>query len=276
MTNEEYHADVTRISKSGLDLINRSPAHYYAEYLDPYRKARASKKHFVVGGITHMAILEPQYLERNYFILDDREIIASIGGASPRATTKYKEWKKEKLLEAKSREEVSIDDWEKVLRMRDAVHTHPAASLLLTEGVAETTVKFQCPETGAPCKARPDWLDKRNNLVVDLKTTDDASPDGFGRSAFNYRYHVQASFYFDGLYQSEIMQPNGFVFIAVEKSPPYAVGVYYVDNPTMNLGRQIYLQDLEVYQRCRQTGDWHGYPTEISALRVPGWALKKS
>ena len=34
MTNEDYHADTSAISASGLKLFMRSPAHYYAAYLD--------------------------------------------------------------------------------------------------------------------------------------------------------------------------------------------------------------------------------------------------
>ena len=30
-----YHTNTSRISKSGLDLINRAPAHYYERYLNP-------------------------------------------------------------------------------------------------------------------------------------------------------------------------------------------------------------------------------------------------
>jgi len=34
MTNKEYHAK-NMVGKSGLDLIARSPAHYWAKYINP-------------------------------------------------------------------------------------------------------------------------------------------------------------------------------------------------------------------------------------------------
>ena len=40
MTNEDYHADTSAISASGLKLFMRSPAHYYAAYLGPNRADR--------------------------------------------------------------------------------------------------------------------------------------------------------------------------------------------------------------------------------------------
>ena len=32
-------------------------------------------------------------------------------------------------------------------------------------------------------------------MVIDVKTTSDASPEGFGKSSWNLGYHVQAAFY---------------------------------------------------------------------------------
>ena len=53
MSNEAYHA-YDGISKSGLDLIARSPAHY------AYRTASEPTRAMVIGSATHAAILEPE------------------------------------------------------------------------------------------------------------------------------------------------------------------------------------------------------------------------
>ena len=45
MSNAEYHADTSAISASGLKLFMRSPAHYYAAYLDPPHRAPAHDSH---------------------------------------------------------------------------------------------------------------------------------------------------------------------------------------------------------------------------------------
>ena len=68
MTNEAYHSDVSRISKSGLDLIAKSPAHYYAKYLDPNREASQPTPAMRMGAITHSYILEPNQFSSNYVI----------------------------------------------------------------------------------------------------------------------------------------------------------------------------------------------------------------
>lgn len=275
MTNEQYHSDTSRISKSGLDLIRRSPAHYYAHYLAPERQARKESPALHIGSATHCAILEPEKFDAQYYCMDDARIVAEIGGKNPRATSKYKEWANMQAMLNEGRTALALAEYDAIQRMKEAVHAHPSARLLLQTGIAESTVLFEEPFTGAPCKCRPDWLDEANSLVVDLKTTDDASPEGFGKPAYKYRYHVQAPFYFDGLLASNSdFMPQGFVFIAVEKAPPYNVGVYYAPREVMELGREQYLQDLEVYMSCRASGIWHGYSGELVPLRLPGWAFR--
>lgn len=271
MTNEAYHADTSRISKSGLDAISQSPAHYYAQYLDPNRVKEPPKKHFIIGSITHTAVLEPNFLERNYFILDDRKVIEQIGGGNPRATTRYKEWKAAELAANQGKQEVHIDEYETILRMRYAVFGHTSARLLLENGMAEQTILFDEPITGAPCKCRPDWLSHRG-YVVDLKTTDDASVSSFGKSAYNYRYDVQAPFYLDGVFYNTGQRPTGFMFIAVEKLPPHAVAVYLVDDKTLERGRQKYLANLETYMECLRKGEWPAYGHDVRVLELPAWA----
>jgi hypothetical protein len=63
LSNEAYHSG-HGISKSGLDLIARSPAHFIG----------AEKKDlpsFALGSATHCAILEPHEFDKRYFRGED-------------------------------------------------------------------------------------------------------------------------------------------------------------------------------------------------------------
>ena len=168
---------------------------------------------------------------------------------------------------------LSLSDFDTALRMRDAVHSHPAASVLLQQGKAEQTVLFDEPMTGAKCKIRPDWLSE-TGFIVDVKSTEDSSPYGFGKSSLNYRYDVQGAFYYDGLAYATGARPDGFAFIAVEKKPPYLVGVYFVTSEIFDLGRKKYLQNLETYIQCKQNNIWPGYSEYMEPLAFPAYALK--
>ncbi|QIG65628.1 hypothetical protein [Salmonella phage PT1] len=167
--------------------------------------------------------------------------------------------------------------WDQLHAMASAVHAHPAAGSLLTScpGEAEKSVYWIDATTGVLCRCRPDWW-RDDNVIVDLKTTEDASPEGFAKSMANYRYDVQAAYYLDGVQQATGKRPKAFVFIAVEKKAPYGVGVYVLDSESLQLGRAQYQHDLRVYAECVRTGVWPGYGDKIQTISLPGWHANKN
>lgn len=169
------------------------------------------------------------------------------------------------------------EQWKTIHAMRDALMAHPAANALLTgvPGKAEKSVYWIDATTGVLCRCRPDWW-RDDNLIVDLKTTEDASPEGFARSIAKFRYDVQDAFYTDGVQQATGKRPKAFVFIAVEKKPPYGVGVYVLDAETKDLGRAQYQHDLRVYAECMRTGEWPGYGDKIQTISLPAWHANKN
>ena len=48
-------------------------------------------------------------------------------------------------------------------------------------------------------KCRPDWISDDGSIVVDVKTTTDASPRGFQKSISTWGYHLQLGWYLRGL-----------------------------------------------------------------------------
>lgn len=172
---------------------------------------------------------------------------------------------------------LSPEQWDQLHEMAAAVHAHPAAGSLLTScpGEAEKSVYWIDATTGVLCRCRPDWW-RDDNVIVDLKTTEDASPEGFAKSMANYRYDVQAAYYLDGIQQATGKRPKAFVFIAVEKKPPYGVGVYVLDSDSLELGRAQYQHDLRVYAECERSGIWPGYGDKIQTISLPAWHANKN
>lgn len=172
---------------------------------------------------------------------------------------------------------LSPEVWDQLHAMRDAVHNHPAAHALLTSvtGEAEKSVYWIDPTTGVLCRCRPDWW-RDDYVLVDVKTTDDASPEGFAKSMANWRYDVQAPYYMDGVKLATGRDVKAFVFIAVEKKPPYAVGVYVLDSASLELGRAQYQHDLRVYAECLANDNWPGYGDKIQTINMPAWHANKN
>jgi hypothetical protein len=262
LENAEYHRHHA-VSKSHLDQVARSPLHYWARYVDPNRIEPQPTPAMRLGTAVHTLTLEQD-------TWDSRYITAP---ALDRRTKEGKARWAEFEAEAGGRELISAEDRAVVSRMAEAVWTHPAAALLLKQlpGKAETTWMWIDDATNLDCKCRPDWLTDDRSLIIDLKTTEDASPAGFRKSIGNWRYHVQASWYLDGIERTTGTRPDQFIFICVEKKPPYAVAVYAADAEMIALGAQTAARDLEVLATCKAAGSWPGYSEQIEMISLPAW-----
>jgi hypothetical protein len=108
-------------------------------------------------------------------------------------------------------------------------------------------------------------------VVADLKTVQRGEGDieSFAKSIFNWGYHIQAAFYQD------LFGASFFVFIVIEKEPPFAVTCYSLDAESIQLGRNKYQQWLRQIAECQASGVWPGYPQGIRSIGLTEWAKKK-
>lgn len=266
MTNQEYHSDTSAISKSGLDLIESSPLDYWYHYLSGEKPEEKPTEAMLFGTALHTAVLEPEMFEKQYVIMPYVNKRTNVGKAEFKAL--------QNIAIENNKVFIDSDDMEKILKMREQIFKHPTAKLLFANGLAEQTFMFLDPETGAKCKIRPDWIDNNNGLIVDLKSTTDASKEGFSKHAFNFKYHKQDAFYLDGL---EILgqEKAGFIFVNIEKEPPFKIGIHYLDERSRQLGRDTCRKNLQTYTECLRTGIWKGYDEKISEVSLPEWAFNK-
>ena len=251
----EYHKNTEKISKSGLDLIHKSPLHYWERYLNPASQEKKTPA-LILGSAVHCAVLEPGEFGKRYAI-------------APEVDRRTKEGKEimanfeahvEGRLEIISKADSAICE-----RIMEAINQHDEASLLMSK-ITDVEKVIEVEDM----KCRPDAIIEPLNLIIDLKTTDDASPRAFGRSALKYRYDVQAAFYID-LYESHYgRRCEGFIFIAVEKTPPFGVGVYVIEDEDIERGRVKYKADLERWREAKANNKWTGY-TGINKLEMPNY-----
>lgn len=190
--------------------------------------------------------------------------------------TLWSELQEEWLRNNGDRTVIDAEEWDRLHAMRDAIMAHPAARALLRRpGKAEQSIYWRDPETGTLCRCRPDYLTD-DDFCVDLKSTEDASQEGFSKSIANYRYHVQDPYYSDGIMQATGRRVRGFFFIAVEKAFPHAVQVFQIDEESRELGRAEYVRDMQVYAECERTGVWPAYSERIEPIAVPAYYYKSS
>jgi len=254
MTFAEYlRVDATNWSL--LRWMARSPAHYQ------YAKAHGTEdtKAKAAGRALHVAVLEPAEFGHRYAVWagGDRRAkgYAAFVEASP------------------GREILTEAEYEEVKAKSLAVHSHPVAGPLVRQCEAEFTLRWHLD--GRACKGRLDGIHHAGHRVVDLKGLRDASPEGMGRAVMTYQYLGQAAFYVDGC-RAAFGGDWGFSFIAVESSPPYAVGVYRVPPEALEKGRMEYRRLLRRLSECEESGVWPGYGETEQVLQLPNWAWQSN
>ena len=269
LSNAEYHA-LDYVSKSHLDLVDKSPYHYWDRYINPDRVIPEPTKQMIIGSAFHSLVLEPDVFETEF-------IVEAVDAPKrPTATQRNAKKPSNQTLDAiafwesfdnkaKGKTILSLEDIERLTIMKQRIVEHPAASTILNlSGVAEQSYQWKDEKTGELCKSRPDFHTDDGTLIVDLKTTSDASELGFQKSVHNFRYHVQAGFYL-----RSIKEAQQFVFIAVETKPPYLVAVYNASTDMINAGNRVADKNLETLANCRKSGKWLGYSEEITTLELP-------
>lgn len=168
-------------------------------------------------------------------------------------------------------------DWARAKAMADAVHDHPVATVLLdpTVGRVEQSAVWQDPRTGVWCRARfdklPDLTDERRLIVVDVKTTLSAKTEDFAKSAASYGYAMQHAWYVDALRVLLGRDDVAFVFIAIEKEPPYLVNVVELTADFVSIGRERNQRALDLYVQCTRTGIWPGFGEGVNQAEPPKW-----
>ena len=253
MPNDAYHA-APGVSKSGLDLIHRSPAHYHLS------AKREPTRAMAIGTAIHTALLEPERFASEYVLLSDTR---------DRRASEYKEAVKhhdpERVLVAK--EAANVAGMQETVRSNSDVR-----ALLDADGHRELSVFAHDPDTGTLVRCRFDLLTTAG-AALDLKKTQDARVREFERAIARYRYHVQVAFYSDVFEWATGRTLPEFLLLAVEEEPPHTAVPYTLGDMSLAQGRREYRADLDRYAECVASGEWPGYVPDSHIIDVPDWAI---
>lgn len=262
LSAEEYHADRTSISSTGLRklLAPGCPAQFKYDLDHP----QPPKKEFDLGHAAHLLVLGEG---------PELEVVPGARWDSKEA--------KAKLVEVRARGAVPLKEHEheQVQAMAAAIRQHPIAGGLFTPGtgIAERSIFFTDPATGVRCRVRPDWLKPLPgmNLCVDYKTCADASPIAVSRAIRDRSYHQQDALYIDGI-DAAMPADEGtrFIFVFQSKTAPYLITVRELNQQDRDIGRARNDRALRIYADCTASGewpDWTGPVTEIPTISMPTW-----
>jgi len=252
----EYRA-IDALNWSSLKFYAKSPAHYRENVDNPQEQTAA----MLLGSAVHCLCLEPVLFDQQYAVAPDVD----------RRTKAGKEQWALFEDEHQGKNILTFEQSTLARGMAASVLDGKAGKLIGLCSERELTLTWEDQFTGLQCKSRLDAVDLVNGLAVDIKTTEDASQQSFSRTVYNYLYHGQAAFYLEALRQNGFMI-NRFIFLAVEKKPPFAKALYLCSDELLASGRILYQECLSKHAECLAVNEWPGYPETIHTIDLPVWA----
>lgn len=261
-SNAAYHASAP-LSKSRLWEMRKTPQYFH--WFEEHRDEMPQTDAMIMGSAFHKLVLEPGGFAAEFAVCPTVD----------RRTKAGKEaWA---AFQTDAGEKSMLMEWmyKQVFEMAEAVRAHPLANFLTSDGEIETSIYYTDDLTGIECKVRPDIIKpvKDKRIIVDLKSCVSAATEDFRRTAINMGYDMQAAMYREGV-KAETGEECGFVFVAVEKEPPYLINVIQCDELLIKHGYDLYREYLGLYKECSETGNWYGYNGAfgiINNMGLPAW-----
>lgn len=264
-SSKDYHESKEILSKSILSNMSICPQ-FFKYRLDNPKES----DDLVFGAAFHKLVLEPQDFDKEFVVMPNFD----------RRTKQGKSEYEKFILENVGKDIISLDQYETICGMRDSVMSNKLAVALLN-GNHEHSFYYVDEFTGVPCKVRPDCYRFADDIliIVDLKSCRSAMPKDFIKSVIDYFYDLQTAMYTDGASKTLNIpiEKIKFVFIVVEKTPPYLTAIYETTKTIYERGEALFREYVGTYKYCLETNNWYGingYSYEPMLLGLPDWATK--
>lgn len=262
--NEREYRMHPAISRSELAKMSESP-----EKFKYYRdRPESPTPALIFGQLFHAMALQPETVDEQFAVAP---IVDRRTKAGKEEIAAFEQENANKTI-------VTAEMYQQAKDMTEALYRNGYAKTLL-QGEKEVSFFWTDDLTGEECKCRTDCLTEtdKNLVIVDLKTTDNAETEAFTRSMIKYQYDLQVAMYSEGVKANTGRQPI-FVFIAIEKKPPYAVNILQCDELIYRRGHDLFREYLGMYHECKETGEWWGYTGRfnlINEVSLPRYLVEK-
>jgi len=260
----DYYAN-RALSHSKLSCLAQNPMEFKMRYVDdPPTLPPKESDAFAMGHAVHCLALEPEKFDERF---------AAAPKVDRRTTAGKIRWA-EHLEDSKDKIVIDEQDYADAIACVQALNNHPEFATIMAQP-RRVEVPFEFDLFGHRFKAKPDCIVDSMKLILDIKTTDDASPHRWQWSAVDYGYHRQAYIYQQAV-QLETNEWYRFIFAVVEKPKPSTRGIpptvalYELDPDTVRMGLEDSAGLVLQYESRLETNDWQQpYSSGIVPLRLP-------
>ncbi len=231
----DYHANQTHISATQIKEANKSLKQYHW-----YRSGKIKKEnkpHLSFGNAFELALLDKVGFAEAVGIVPDSKWVAEAMKIKdydkPRSSSHYKTESEKWYEENKNKYHINDkgkESWETIQQMLESCWQDKAIQGLVANTEYQLSIFWTDDQTGLKLKTRPDICKRKKNVVVNVKTIEDGSPQSFSRDLAKWDYPLQAVVEINGCIQSGLMPSvDNYFWLVCEKEPPYNATIYEFD-----------------------------------------------
>lgn len=263
MTEKEYR-EHPAINRSALFKITESPEKFKYYMDNPEEPTPA----LLFGQLFHTMALQPEKL------FEDFAVAPLVDRRTKDGKLAYSQF----LNDNEGKVIIDENTLKTAQEMCEALQRNSFVKKLFA-GEKETPFFWVDEMTGIECKCRTDCIVEIGDmsLIVDLKSATNASTDVFIRDAIKHGYHMQAAMYREGV-KKNTGKEHGFVFVVVEKSPPYSINILQCDKLFLQHGYDVFRECIGTYADCVKNNNFWGYLgpyNQINNLALPSYLAKE-
>ena len=245
ITHDNYYQDTEYVTNSMLSKISEKSPLYLQHWLQNKPEPSAAMK---LGSALHCKFLTPELYDKQWVKAPDVD----------KRTKAGKEIWEKFISEHDKNQILTQTDSDTIECMSQSLNKNKSIINLFQNGQPESIVCFEDEVTGMKCKCMIDYIimSDVNKIIIDLKTTNDAS-NNFINSIFKFKYHKQAAFYMDAVGAEK------YYIVAIEKSAPWAINVFELGQESYFEGQALYRNELNLYADCKNKNFWPDYGHEF-------------
>ena len=193
----------------------------------------------IFGSLYDLLLFEPDKFHDTYYVLDDHDIVASIGGKYPRNTKRYREWKEEaaQTTQNANKQLASAEDVKKAKEMIQRLKDCGLYDKRFAGGKFQ--VEFNVDLDGVPLKGFLDCL-REGEFIVDSKSS--RSIEKFRYDVNSFSYDIQAYVY------TKVFGIPEYYWVVQEKAYPFYPADVKCSEETLFKGEMKFHQALENIQ----------------------------
>jgi len=280
----DYHGNKTHISSTAFRKSRRSLKEF-KWFLDN-KKKQEHKTCFDFGNAFEVALIDKDNFDNEVAIKQNSMWVDEALTEKPELTvpknSKFYKGKESEFIK-KNNGKYFIDDvgnesFETIEYMLTSCYSDSTIMSLINNTVYQTSIFWTDEVTGLQLKTRPDCCKLSKNVIIDVKTCKDGSPEGFSKAISDYDLHFQACMQIDGALQSGYM-PNvdKYFWLAVEKVEPYNATIYEFTPEDIKWSMDEYTYVKEMLKKAKDEDKYPGYTQRadnkfgILEARIPMW-----